>query len=288
MMKQALNKYILYWVEQTLYSGVDIDELVKTVGYSRRTLEKIFWQEHQQTLGQYIFKRKMTRAAITLWMTKLSVTEIALQLNYYSGQNFARAFRRYFGKSPTAYRKSHVWDSTFLQMSLLHLMPEFKPSTIVLENPRTISGKEVNYLASYIFIEDQSFTKHVKPLIDELSQNGIKDIWVAASLSKTDTLSSNRNGLIHIQAITGEMSTCNSSDEKPKSIIPAGQYASFIFSGTWSEFIIYSRQIYIKTFSNHNLHWLGKTCFINFNTLNKEQDKVECNFLIPVVNMKKK
>lgn len=42
MMKQALNKYILYWVEQTLYSGVDIDELVKTVGYSRRTLEKIF------------------------------------------------------------------------------------------------------------------------------------------------------------------------------------------------------------------------------------------------------
>ncbi|EAQ9126320.1 transcriptional regulator, partial [Salmonella enterica] len=39
-MKKTINKHILYWVEQNIYSKATIKELVAYIGYSRRTLEK--------------------------------------------------------------------------------------------------------------------------------------------------------------------------------------------------------------------------------------------------------
>ncbi|MFS6816723.1 helix-turn-helix transcriptional regulator [Citrobacter meridianamericanus] len=95
----------LIWVEENLCSGKGVNELVRATGCSRRTLEQGFQAHFGFSPGDYLFRRRMTRAAIMLRMTSLHITEIAVLLRYHSGQNFTRAFRRFFGVIPTDYRR---------------------------------------------------------------------------------------------------------------------------------------------------------------------------------------
>ncbi|HGB1098990.1 TPA: helix-turn-helix domain-containing protein, partial [Salmonella enterica subsp. enterica serovar Enteritidis] len=119
-MLDAVCKYILQWVELNLDTGKSIDDLVPLVGYSRRTIENWFYEKYGITIGNYLFRRRMSRASVLLRLTHLSVTEIATLLNYSSSQNFTRAFRKFTGKTPTKYRKTQTWDVSTIQLSLLY------------------------------------------------------------------------------------------------------------------------------------------------------------------------
>ncbi|HGK5340685.1 TPA: helix-turn-helix transcriptional regulator, partial [Salmonella enterica subsp. enterica serovar Wandsworth] len=119
-MQNVICKHILFWVEENIYTGLNIADLALSTGYSRRTLEVWFSEKYNITLGRYLFRRRMTRAAILLRLSTLSVTEIAVLLHHSSNPNFARAFRRFSRKSPKEYRDSSEWDLSVMQASLYY------------------------------------------------------------------------------------------------------------------------------------------------------------------------
>lgn len=103
-MKESIRKHILKWVEDNIYSLTSIDVLVQELGYSRRRIETWFRHWYQQPVGEYILKRRISRAAILLRMTSLPVTEIAFLFHYHSSQGFSRSFKKYTGLTPSEYR----------------------------------------------------------------------------------------------------------------------------------------------------------------------------------------
>lgn len=92
-MLNTICHYILQWVEDNLDTGKNINDLVQSIGYSRKTVEMWFYKRYGITIGGYLFKRRMSRASVLLKLTHMSITEIATLLHYSSSQNFARTFK---------------------------------------------------------------------------------------------------------------------------------------------------------------------------------------------------
>lgn len=84
--------------------NIHIEHAAKLVGVHRSHLTSTFTQQYALSPMQYLQKQRMERGAQLLKETGLSVTEIALSLGYPELYSFTRAFKRYFGISPKAYR----------------------------------------------------------------------------------------------------------------------------------------------------------------------------------------
>ena len=85
-MKDSISNYILSWVEENNFTILHIDDLVADIGYSRRTIETWFKEKYRLSLGEYILRRRLSRAAIMLRMTSIPVTDIAYLFHYQSSQ----------------------------------------------------------------------------------------------------------------------------------------------------------------------------------------------------------
>lgn len=98
------------WVEKNLSARITTRDIAAAAGYSSRHLYSGFVHVTGTGPARYARLRKLTQAAYLLYLTKLSVTEIAHRFAFSSLQCFSRAFRRHFGLSPLAYRKTGKLD----------------------------------------------------------------------------------------------------------------------------------------------------------------------------------
>ncbi len=83
-----------------------LDELAASVNLSTSRLRVLFKQETQRTIPQYIKHIKLQRAQELLRKTYLRIAEIAALLKFDDLSHFVRDFKRKFGVTPTAYRKT--------------------------------------------------------------------------------------------------------------------------------------------------------------------------------------
>jgi AraC-like DNA-binding protein len=82
-----------------------IDELGRGVGLSRSALHERFVQLLGVAPMQYLAQWRMQTAARLLLETRSTVAAIALDVGYDSEAAFARAFKRFVGKPPAAWRR---------------------------------------------------------------------------------------------------------------------------------------------------------------------------------------
>ncbi|HGV0302151.1 TPA: helix-turn-helix domain-containing protein [Citrobacter freundii] len=281
-MKKSLNNFVLYWVEKNLYSDSGVDELVGLTGYSRRSLENFFLHENGLSIGSYILKRKMSRAALMLRITHIPINEIAHLFHYHNGQNFSRAFRNYTGLTPTDYRNAPQWNNRALQAPLLNLTPEFSPEIVTMEKTFMIAGKKINYATGFTSVDDKEFTKYVIPCVDSLFSGDTQSLWISACLNKRGNLAENRDGLTNIDVTVGyPLADVPAANIETKAI-PAGKYAKLTFSGSLEDYLIFSRIAYIKTLTEYNVSWQGNSTFIEVVEFNMEKSEIGCNIYIPI------
>ncbi|WP_338317119.1 helix-turn-helix transcriptional regulator, partial [Escherichia coli] len=106
MLQRMTINAILKYIEDNIESvRVDINKLVRYSGYSRRYLQLLFKKHMGKTLGEYIQLRRVTRAAVLLRLTKLSINSVSERLLYDSQQTFTREFKKHTGYTPLQYRK---------------------------------------------------------------------------------------------------------------------------------------------------------------------------------------
>jgi AraC-like DNA-binding protein len=84
--------------------AVGVHKAARAVGVSARTLQRAL-QKSGESFGAIKQDKRRTMAETYLADTDLSVTEIAHILGYADGACFTRACRRWFGQTPSAYRK---------------------------------------------------------------------------------------------------------------------------------------------------------------------------------------
>ncbi|EKR2049939.1 TPA_asm: helix-turn-helix transcriptional regulator [Salmonella enterica subsp. enterica serovar Javiana] len=232
-------RFILSWVEQNIYTDTDINTLISETGYSRKTLEIWFLRHWGITPGEYLSRRRMSRAALLLRMTNLSVTEISSLFHFYSPQNFARAFKIKIGVTPMQYRKQKNWTLQMLQKLLLVDEQPLNAEVVTLPELKMFA-QEVVHKHNFLSMEDGNLVLNkTKLLLQKYQENNHQDICLGFKVCTPFSIVAGRESTISI-----DMLTQYKDDECDKVIIPKGKYVQFCFSGTWREYVVFTRLIY--------------------------------------------
>lgn len=96
---------VLNYIHAHLNEELSLESMALIAGLSPYHFLRVFKQSIGRTPLQYIIGCRMEKAKQMLAGTKLSVTEIALEVGYESLNHFIGLFRRHTGTTPAVYRK---------------------------------------------------------------------------------------------------------------------------------------------------------------------------------------
>ncbi len=83
---------------------ITVSEIADVLGISKGHLNRVFQNRYGMSVQNFLINYRMKRAAALLENTDSPVKEIALSTGYTDPLVFSKAFRKYFGISPKAYR----------------------------------------------------------------------------------------------------------------------------------------------------------------------------------------
>jgi len=98
-------------VEAEFASVLALDDIARRVASSRRQLQRAYAEIGQTTFREHMTGVRMDRAAEMLGTRGLTVREVAHRVGYRQPAQFAKAFRRHHGVSPSDYRSSIRFNS---------------------------------------------------------------------------------------------------------------------------------------------------------------------------------
>jgi AraC-like DNA-binding protein len=85
-----------------------LTQLLKEFGFSYMQLYRIFKKETGQSLSEYFLYSKMCHASNLLLNSSDPISSIAQTLGYATQSHFGKAFKDYYGSTPTEYRKNNI------------------------------------------------------------------------------------------------------------------------------------------------------------------------------------
>ena len=91
-------------VEEEYASEVSLDDIARRVASSRRQLQRAYAEIGHTTFRSHLTGVRMDAAAELLARGSLTVREVAQRVGYRQPAQFAKAFRRHHGLSPSSYR----------------------------------------------------------------------------------------------------------------------------------------------------------------------------------------
>jgi AraC-like DNA-binding protein len=97
-------------VEAEFAGDLSLDDIARRVASSRRQLQRAYAEIGNTTFRDHLTAVRMERAAEMLLGRGLTVREVAHRVGYRQPAQFAKAFRRHHGASPSAYRSRSRFD----------------------------------------------------------------------------------------------------------------------------------------------------------------------------------
>lgn len=118
-MKNAtqLHRYkkLLQYLETEFKSNIDAKEVENISFYSYRNINRIFLALQHETIGNYVKRRKLEKAAEYLKYSNHTIFDIALEVGYADIAAFSKAFKKHFNCSPTSFRNSNDLKEEIIQ-----------------------------------------------------------------------------------------------------------------------------------------------------------------------------
>lgn len=269
---------VIAFIEKNIELKLSIDLISKISGYSRRYTELLFKRHTGLSLGKYIKRRKLTRAAYLLRYTTSRVIDITFRLNFDSPQSFSREFKKMFGKSPVAFRNSEIWDiSLMLPPLTLKGRTGFFLEIITLK-PEIIHGYYISYIEQLPFDRNDSIYRW-NIIGKEFSVKKIP--FRVFSVFAPDSLNDTQ---LRVQAL---IESTQQSRSGSRFNFDGGLYASYYFKGTVKEYADFVVFIYSKGI-NKTYHLRNNACLIeSIKQYKNEIDvpMIACVFYIPVVRI---
>lgn len=278
-METSVIRYILDWAEKNIYSEAGVGELVDEIGYSRSTVDLWFRRGCGMPLGEYLMRRRMSRAAVLLRMTVLPVTEIATLFHFHSSQNFARAFRKVAGVTPTQYRNQPEWQFSVLQKPLLMGVPEFSKYGECTLPELTFSGSVHLFQDSFLPSGPGGHT-FLKNMVVSGGKKNKGQVCLASKVTPDESLDAGRNTILNVEMIIQSEGEAECRDSI---IIPAGKYIEFGFTGSWDEHLVFSRLVYFCLAEEKRVR-RNSYDLIYFTVPEDSGDDIHCRHFIPVTD----
>lgn len=101
----SINKALAY-IESHLEDDLTLDLIANQAHYSPYHFHRIFKSFTNETLNQYITRKRVERAsADLLHRENLTISEVSNRYGFTSNSSFTRAFKKYYGMSPSDFRR---------------------------------------------------------------------------------------------------------------------------------------------------------------------------------------
>ncbi|MDR7344998.1 AraC family transcriptional activator of mar-sox-rob regulon [Pantoea alhagi] len=147
---------LIAWIEDNLTEELNIDTIAQKSGYSKWHMQRLFKEMTGQTVATYARKRRLTKSAMALRLTRLSLIDIAIRYGFDTQQNFTRAFRHHFALTPHAYRYADELNTAAFHSRFNPLQQETRLPELVTLPDRVIYGESHRYECLYgDFVEDK-------------------------------------------------------------------------------------------------------------------------------------
>ncbi len=105
-MENHLVSEILKRIDNNIYKNISIKQICEELHYSRAYLSKIFKQETDYTILEYIMMRKIKEAKKMIREKNMNFTQISDTLSFDNPHYFSRVFKRITNMTPTDYKNS--------------------------------------------------------------------------------------------------------------------------------------------------------------------------------------
>ena len=103
--RQSLYEDAAAVVESEYATELSLGDIARRVASSRRQLQRSYAEIGRTTFRAHLTAVRMERAAEMLGARSLTVRDVARRVGYRQPAQFAKAFRRHHGVSPSTYRR---------------------------------------------------------------------------------------------------------------------------------------------------------------------------------------
>ncbi len=104
--KNRLNKVFKY-IDDHLDSKLSLNDVSKIAYFSPFHFHRIFKLITNETLNEYITRRRIEKSALDILHKNLTVKKIALTYGFSDTASFSKAFKRYYKVNPTEFKKQN-------------------------------------------------------------------------------------------------------------------------------------------------------------------------------------
>ena len=101
-----LAKDILIYLQENFLLPVSLEEIATKFGYSKYSFSHLFNSYFRCSMTDYINSMRARYAANQLMETEDSMIEVAMNSGFESLRTFYRAFKKYYNKTPSEYKKT--------------------------------------------------------------------------------------------------------------------------------------------------------------------------------------
>ena len=102
--RRAVFEEAVQIIDRDYATDLDLDALARQIATSRRQLQRVFAEVGETSFRECLAKVRMRHAARLLREGSTPVREVAQSVGYRQPAQFAKAFRRHHGTSPSSLR----------------------------------------------------------------------------------------------------------------------------------------------------------------------------------------
>lgn len=98
---------VFEFIDKNLEADLSLNEISKIAFFSPFHFHRVFKSITAETLNEYVTRRRVEKSALDLLHKTFTTTEIAHQLGFSDNSSFSRTFKKYYGISPTEFKKQN-------------------------------------------------------------------------------------------------------------------------------------------------------------------------------------
>lgn len=108
---KQINRVIDY-INSNLSRPISIEELSSLINISIYHFHRIFTMTIGESVGKYILRRRLERAANVLLSEQVAIKDVAYDWGFSSTSSFCRSFKKHFGVSAEEYRRKNGYPNS--------------------------------------------------------------------------------------------------------------------------------------------------------------------------------
>ena len=226
-------KRLTAFINQKFKENIQIEDIEEVSFYSYRNINRIFAALHQETIGQFIKRLRLEKAAEYLKYSDKAISDIALEIGYSDLAAFSKAFKGKFQCSPAVFRNTQHIKKDIISKSI-HLEAEQEADYLDFEIEE-LPEIQILYIEYYGNYENISAIKHTweKLLAYALKHQLLHDqsILLAEILDDND-ITEHINCRYHAGLILEKNTDFSLEGLFKTKTIAAQKYAKFIHKGS--------------------------------------------------------